>query len=43
MKIETLPDNDHSGGRHTLNYAIKAYAQCRSAEKKIDKYIGPSP
>ncbi|RGB24316.1 hypothetical protein C1646_773272 [Rhizophagus diaphanus] len=36
MEIEPLPDNNHSGGGHTLNHAIKAYAQCRSAEKKID-------
>ncbi|CAB5161379.1 unnamed protein product [Rhizophagus irregularis] len=43
MEIEPLPDNNHSGGGHTLNHAIKAYAQCRSAEKKIAKYIGPSP
>ncbi|CAB4377820.1 unnamed protein product [Rhizophagus irregularis] len=43
MEIEPLPDNNHSGGGHTLNHAIKAYAQCHSAEKKIAKYIGPSP
>ena len=43
QEIETLPDNNHSGGGHTLNHAIKAYAYCRSAEKKIDKYIGLSP
>ncbi|CAB4411174.1 unnamed protein product [Rhizophagus irregularis] len=27
MEIETLPNNNHSGGGHTLNHAIKAYAQ----------------
>ena len=27
---------------NTLNHAIKTYAQCRSAEKKIAKYISPS-
>ncbi|PKY23214.1 hypothetical protein RhiirB3_437359 [Rhizophagus irregularis] len=25
MEIETLPNNNHSGGRHTLNHTIKAY------------------
>ncbi|PKK68510.1 hypothetical protein RhiirC2_782174 [Rhizophagus irregularis] len=25
MEIETLPNNNHSGGGHTLNHAIKAY------------------
>jgi len=34
MEIETLPDSNHPGGGHILNHAIKAYAQCRSAEKK---------
>src|SRR5438045_2376019 len=32
MEIETLPNSNHSGGEH----AIKAYAQCHSAEKKSD-------
>ena len=27
---------------NTLNHAIKAFAQCHSAEKKIAKYIGPN-
>src|SRR5688572_11417023 len=36
MKIESLPDNNHSRGRYTLNHAIKAYAHCCSAKKKID-------
>jgi len=43
MEIETLPDSNHPGGGHILNHAIKAYAQCRLAKKKIAKYIGPSP
>src|SRR2546421_4222617 len=43
MEIETLPDSSHPRGGHILNHAIKAYAQCRSIEKKIAKYIGPSP
>src|SRR4051812_43672027 len=34
MKIEPLLDNNHSGSGHTLNHAIKAYAQCHSVEKK---------
>jgi hypothetical protein len=34
MEIKPLPDNIHSGGGHTLNHVIKAYAQCHSAEKK---------
>ena len=33
MEIEPLPDSNHSGGGHTLNHAIKAYAQRRSAER----------
>src|ERR1043165_7867505 len=33
VEIEPLPDNNHSGSGHTLNHAIKVYAQCRSAEK----------
>ena len=43
MEIETLPDNNHSGGGHTLNHAIKAYAQCRSAEKKNSQIYWPKP
>ena len=43
MEIETLPDNNHSGGRHTLNHAIKTYAQCHSAEKKNRQIYWPKP
>ena len=43
MEIETLPDNNHSGGGHILNHAIKAYAQCRSAEKKNSQIYWPKP
>src|SRR3954462_13577225 len=42
IKIEPLLENNHSGSGHTLNHAIKAYAQCHSVEKKIAKYTGPS-
>src|SRR5438045_8409137 len=42
MEIETLPNSNHLGAGHILNHAIKAYAQCHSAEKKIAKYIGPN-
>ena len=34
MEIEPLPNNKVPEESHTLNHAIKAYAQCRSAEKK---------
>ncbi|RIA80762.1 hypothetical protein C1645_838120, partial [Glomus cerebriforme] len=43
MEIEPLPDNIHSGGGHTLNHAIKAYAQCCSAEKKNSQIYWPKP
>ncbi|RGB21886.1 hypothetical protein C1646_784166 [Rhizophagus diaphanus] len=43
MEIEPLPDNNHSGGGHILNHAIKAYAQCRSAEKKNSQIYWPKP
>src|SRR5215207_10870129 len=43
MKIETLPDSNHQGGEHILNHAIKAYAQCRSAEKKNSQIYWPKP
>src|SRR5687767_3986191 len=43
MEIEPLPDNNHSESGHTLNHTIKTYAQYHSAEKKIVRYIGPSP
>ena len=43
MEIETLPDSNHSGGGHTLNHAIKAYAQCRSVEKKNSQIYWPKP
>src|SRR3954469_18564480 len=41
MKIETLPDNNHSGSGHTLNNTIKAYAQCYSVEKKNSQIYWP--
>ena len=43
MEKETLSDNNHSEGEHTLNYAIKAYAQCHSAEKKNRQIYWPKP
>ena len=43
MEIEPLPDNNHSRGRYTLNHAIKAYVQCRSAEKKNSQIYWPKP
>ena len=43
IEIESLPDNNHSRGGHTLNHAIKAYAQCRSAEKKNSQIYWPKP
>ncbi|CAB4411239.1 unnamed protein product [Rhizophagus irregularis] len=43
MEIETLPNNNHSGGGHTLNHAIKAYAQFRSAKKKNSQIYWPKP
>jgi hypothetical protein len=43
MEIETLPDNNHSEGGHTLNHAIKAYTQCHSAEKKNSQIYWPKP
>src|SRR5256885_1613217 len=43
MEIELLPDNNHLGSEHTLNYTIKAYAQCRSAEKKNSQIYWPKP
>src|ERR1044072_1669294 len=36
MKIEPLLDNKIPEGSHTLNHAIKAYAQYHSTEKKSD-------
>lgn len=41
--METLPDSNHSGGGHTLNHAIKAYAQSRLAEKKNSQIYWPKP
>ena len=43
MEIETLPDSSHPGGGHILNYAIKAYAQCHSSEKKNSQIYWPKP
>src|SRR3954447_19911448 len=39
---KSLPDN-YSGGRHTLNHAIKAYTQSHSAEKKNRQIYWPKP
>src|SRR6185369_3734500 len=43
IEIETLPDSNHPKDRHTLNHAIKAYAQCHLAEKKNSQIYWPKP
>ena len=43
IEKESLPDNNYSGGGHILNHAIKAYAQCHSAEKKNSQIYWPKP
>ena len=43
MEIEPLPDNKVLEGLHTLNHAIKAYAQCHSSEKKNSQIYWPIP
>ena len=43
IEKETLSDNKVPEGPHTLNHAIKAYAQCHSVEKKNSQIYWPKP